>query len=635
MQCSSTEGIGCRKAGGARSFRGQRGARSVSGSIAGTSLLWGFGFAALEAAYFTRANAVYPLGGGHALLVLLLAVEFALISVAASIGTFLVLGRVRSLGRALLPWTGPWLLTLVLAVSHYRDRMVLHARTTGDLAITAAIMLGFGLALLGIVRVAAARPPALTNRVLVALGLAILLGGGGWLVTARSSAPPAIPAKPFEVGEAPRPDDTGLRVLLIGMDGGEWGVIDALAANGELPAYAGVAASGRTARLETITPTFSPIIWTSVATGKAPDKHRISSHVFTRLPLGLPVVAHDPTRIKFLTKLMKANLRLAERAGAMPMGVYSARNLRARQLWDVLGEYGMRSVTLEWYITHPVSPVAGVLVSDRFHLLGSSEQIGTQAVYPESLAARLAPAVVEAATVREELFTLLDASDLDEAGRRALEEKYPKWFRTLGNEMARDLTTRNLLEDSFAQVPDWRLGAVYYRAMDGSHHTSWRWRGLSEEGVEGNSDRRFRDVVDGYTRFCDGTLEQTLRLADENTVVIVVSDHGWENQLWGHARKPDGIFMVAGGPTIPSPDRGDVSIFDIAPTVLALLGVAAPDDMDGRVLAELFAADFWEAHPVRRVPTYERPRDAIAEGEEGAVDERILQQLEALGYVGD
>jgi hypothetical protein len=296
----------------------------------------------------------------------------------------------------------------------------------------------------------------------------------------------------------------------------------------------------------------------------------------------------------------------------------------------------MSAVSLEWYITHPVRPIQGVIVSDRFHLMRGSGRELAQAVYPESLASRFEPYIVTPEDLPpDRIWPLFGAEDLDSNGRAELQRKFPEVFKTLASEMARDLTLTNLLQSGFTQVPDWRLGAVYYRAMDGSHHMTWKWRGLPGEDLTEHPERRFRNTVDAWYQFCDELLGRTLALADDRTVIIVLSDHGWENQLWGHARKPDGIFFMAGGPVLASPERGQVTIYDVAPTILALLGIPVPEDMDGRVLEEFVDPAFWQKHPVRTVPSYERPRSELVEAEGAeAGEDKILQQLETLGYVG-
>ena len=59
-------------------------------------------------------------------------------------------------------------------------------------------------------------------------------------------------------------------------------------------------------------------------------------------------------------------------------------------------------------------------------------------------------------------------------------------------------------------------------------------------------------------------------------------------QRWQAENKKTGLFM-AYGPNIKRGGKIDnVSILDLAPTILHLMGIAVPDDMDGRVLKEIF-----------------------------------------------
>ena len=62
-----------------------------------------------------------------------------------------------------------------------------------------------------------------------------------------------------------------------------------------------------------------------------------------------------------------------------------------------------------------------------------------------------------------------------------------------------------------------------------------------------------------------------------------------EPQRWKAENTTEGIF-IACGPDFKqcSDEINDVSITDLAPTILHLMGIAVPEDMDGRVLTEIF-----------------------------------------------
>jgi predicted AlkP superfamily phosphohydrolase/phosphomutase len=100
---------------------------------------------------------------------------------------------------------------------------------------------------------------------------------------------------------------------------------------------------------------------------------------------------------------------------------------------------------------------------------------------------------------------------------------------------------------------------------------------------------------------------------------------------------PQGIFMAGGpgirkGATLPQ-----ISIFDVASTLLYSLGLALPADMEGRLPSEIFEPSFLEANPCQigeatRIPdTYALRADKTADQIEE--EKEIFGQLRALGYV--
>ncbi len=139
--------------------------------------------------------------------------------------------------------------------------------------------------------------------------------------------------------------------------------------------------------------------------------------------------------------------------------------------------------------------------------------------------------------------------------------------------------------------------------------------------------------MEQYYRYCDSLLAATLEHADENTVVIVLSDHGWEDTLRAHDFAPDGFLIMAGEPIKSSSERLDIHIYDIVPTVLALLGLPVAEDMDGMVATQFVEDWFWKRHPIKRIPSYEWESKAPVAGEEVELDEETKEHLRALGYL--
>jgi len=120
--------------------------------------------------------------------------------------------------------------------------------------------------------------------------------------------------------------------------------------------------------------------------------------------------------------------------------------------------------------------------------------------------------------------------------------------------------------------------------------------------------------------FADRLVGQYLDALDENTTLMVLSDHGFnlgtlhdDPSLTADMRRVserfhniEGILYLYGRGIEPGSQIDRPAILDITPTVLALLGLPAARDMPGRILGEALLGD----EP-------EEPRIASYEGVEG------------------
>ena len=65
-------------------------------------------------------------------------------------------------------------------------------------------------------------------------------------------------------------------MILVGWDGADWKLLDRLLKEGRLPNLAALVANGRTWNLHTYEPMASPLIWTTIATGRTPLDHGVT-----------------------------------------------------------------------------------------------------------------------------------------------------------------------------------------------------------------------------------------------------------------------------------------------------------------------------------------------------------------------
>jgi predicted AlkP superfamily phosphohydrolase/phosphomutase len=121
---------------------------------------------------------------------------------------------------------------------------------------------------------------------------------------------------------------------------------------------------------------------------------------------------------------------------------------------------------------------------------------------------------------------------------------------------------------------------------------------------------------------------------DTNKPALVIREHRpSETSEWGGTHRLHGI-MIAGGPAFKTgAEIVNARLIDIAPTLLHLLDVPVPEDMDGKVLTRLFHPDFLSAHAVRAGAA---SGTSGADRPSGYTDEesaKVEERLQALGYL--
>ncbi len=100
---------------------------------------------------------------------------------------------------------------------------------------------------------------------------------------------------------------------------------------------------------------------------------------------------------------------------------------------------------------------------------------------------------------------------------------------------------------------------------------------------------------------------------------------------WKGNNRHFGLFMLAGPGIKHNETLGGVRIIDLAPTILHLAGVAAPDDLDGQLIADALVPDSVLARPeLSRQEALAASHDAEMDAD---YEELVADRLKALGYL--
>jgi len=127
-------------------------------------------------------------------------------------------------------------------------------------------------------------------------------------------------------------------------------------------------------------------------------------------------------------------------------------------------------------------------------------------------------------------------------------------------------------------------------------------------------------------------------LANAGTISILPSEtiFGRREQPRGHHRW-EGVFIAAGPGIRTGAQAEELSIVDVAPLILHQLGLAVPEDIAGRLPAEIFEPGELERRPLRSAPASAPPAPLEASAEDLALEPEeqavLLDRLRALGYV--
>ncbi len=431
------------------------------------------------------------------------------------------------------------------------------------------------------------------------------------------------------------------RVVVVGMDGLEMSMLQTMISEGQLPNFQRLFEEGYAGPLETIEPMLSPAIWTTVATGYLPDTHGVRDWI--------------------------------NRSGRLT----NSTDVKTSRIWETISRYDRSSLISGWLMTTPVTPLNGMMLSDRLvwnmsmdsravdesgsipigqsaidglwrHSLGSHLSGGT---YPEELFAIAgnwlpSQAELEASPIAYQLRSYgLGKHPLpkDEVNLRSFERLWTDQDLAMLYLFSADQVShlywpfsdpslvrlmesdRSIRTSQFAQL----------RATPGHENDRRIFPFVHGPLTDSQLEQAVRWVPDTY-RWLDSALGRVMAKIDPTTTtLLVISDHGFKrsNQLVvidSNHRNP-GVILAWGG-ALERQDQDETSVpasvTQIAPTVLALLGVPVAQDMAGAPMSDLFSMN-----NVSSVPSW---RGRTTSGEVPESDpELLLEQLRALGYLND
>jgi len=388
------------------------------------------------------------------------------------------------------------------------------------------------------------------------------------------------------------------KILVIGVDGVDWRVANPLIDAGLMPNLERLRNQGSWGDLMTLHDLpLSPVIWTSIATGKVPSKHKITWFLVDG-PDGkkVPVGSHD---------------RAVE------------------AIWNICGDHDKSVGVVGWWATAPAEDIGdGVIISDAlgYHGFGSTgqglaDEIKTYPshLYPQ-MAALMSPVQQIGYSDAQRFFNMTEEEYTSEAyspsthprpdARNPIHLFQEYLSTTLGYTKISERVLDNFDLDMFM---------VYYEATDSMSHLFMKYAPPRLPWIKEEEYLRYHKAVDEYYVLADEEIGKLLEHIDDDWTVVVISDHGFRSgprrpksvhtidvQGAHLDHEPEGIFVIKGPGIREGHKVSGANVMDVCPTLLHLLDIPVATDMDGRVLDQIFKPELAE-RPIQYVATHENP----------------------------
>lgn len=393
------------------------------------------------------------------------------------------------------------------------------------------------------------------------------------------------------------------RVAVIGLDGADWELLRELILDGRMPNLGAVIDAGTTGIVAPTQPPLAPLAWTSLATGLQPDRHGV---------------------LDFIQRPSESD-------------VVTSASRKAPALWDISAAFGRPTTVVNWWAAWPPTH-RNVAVFD------TPVDLAPVAIHPAELSGVVDPVLIPESTV-----------DYKQVTRFVnVTEKEFRSAVASGNPRDPVVAMRSILAKTWSdhraaialfnrQKP--MLTMVLYDGTDEVNHLFGPYHPPRRGSVPFEDYRKYWATVANYYSEIDRLIGEWIKVLPTDTTLMIVSPYG---MTWGTSRpirppagrsaleehRRNGVFVAFGNRVAPSKLRRPLTVYDVTPTILSILGLPESSEMNGESLEWALQG----VEPIRTVPmiSYSEvvvPRPVVS----GDRPDRsaYLARLQAMGHVVD
>jgi len=325
-------------------------------------------------------------------------------------------------------------------------------------------------------------------------------------------------------------NEDNTKIFLIGLDGATWDVMMPLVEQGKLPNMQRLMNNGVYGNLTTIsmTPILSSVAWTSLATGKIPEKHGIRSWDVTRL------------------------------------------SIKSKTVWDILEENGKKIGLLNYLITWPPRKINGFMVPGWARL--------------------------DSTTYPPELYEELKKESQEEEIREYYIKKYENSSYLFKNFACWDFWRTDYRANQTLYLMDkyeTDFFATTFYGPDSLQMFFWQFIEPELFNVSQEELKKHKEVIPSYYQKFDGIIGKITSKLDENTIVIIASDHGFK--VLNPSHRQIRLYALSFLEKMDLLKRGesiDMEGFDLSQSKAYALVKSAPDEMQILINKEIVKGEY-------------------------------------------
>jgi predicted AlkP superfamily phosphohydrolase/phosphomutase len=266
------------------------------------------------------------------------------------------------------------------------------------------------------------------------------------------------------------------RVLLVGLDGATFDLIEPWAGAGSLPHLARLMQSGTRARLRSIVPPATFPAWTTLLTGTNPGQHGI--YDFTRRVPGT-------YRLEFVNATYR----------------------RRPSVWRLLSQAGRRVAAIGFPASYPPEPVNGLLISGFDSPVTTA--IDRSFVFPPGLYDEIAREVGP--------YELTGFQELRIGSG---------WHEVALGRLLHAARRRRDIAAALLRREEWDCFAVHFGESDTVAHHFWAFHDPASPRYDPANAGRWGDAIRSVYQELDQAVGELVAEAGERATALIVSDHG-------------------------------------------------------------------------------------------------------------